>query len=236
MLPANRRVRPSLAASLAAQRQAARRRAPLLRVRAQGPDTGECASLASVVAGLKWWHAHRIVHCLHQVSPRTAPALLSGKRQSSIPASHAPPESKPSPPPAAPPAPGSGQGAPAAAEEDDGYFRFLGLTLSKEDLWTITIALAVSYAIRGCAGGAPLDPRLCRGRGRGLRMAAAAAPHRLQQWGGQLRLGPRGANAAAGVGESGVAGFPQAAPSPKLRAHLRARRCPAPRAAGPFPH
>lgn len=31
---------------------------------------------------------------------------------------------------------------------DDGYFRFLGLKVSKDDLLTITLALAISYGIR----------------------------------------------------------------------------------------
>mgnify|MGYP001810733880 FL=1 len=31
---------------------------------------------------------------------------------------------------------------------DDGYFRFLGLKISKDDLLTITLALAISYGIR----------------------------------------------------------------------------------------
>ncbi|KAI8463543.1 MAG: peptidase S24/S26A/S26B/S26C [Monoraphidium minutum] len=51
-------------------------------------------------------------------------------------------ESKPAPPVQQDPEGGGGGGG-------DGYVRFLGLTLSKEDLWTIAIALAVSYAIRG---------------------------------------------------------------------------------------
>jgi hypothetical protein len=31
---------------------------------------------------------------------------------------------------------------------DDGYIRFLGLRISKDDLLTITLALAISYGIR----------------------------------------------------------------------------------------
>lgn len=31
---------------------------------------------------------------------------------------------------------------------DDGYIRFLGLKISKDDLLTITLALAISYGIR----------------------------------------------------------------------------------------
>lgn len=31
---------------------------------------------------------------------------------------------------------------------DDGYIRFLGLKVSKDDLLTITLALAISYGIR----------------------------------------------------------------------------------------
>ena len=40
------------------------------------------------------------------------------------------------------------QGQQQADGGDDGYFRFLGLKISKDDLLTITLALAISYGIR----------------------------------------------------------------------------------------
>lgn len=33
-------------------------------------------------------------------------------------------------------------------QDSDGYFKFLGLRISKDDLLTITLALAISYGIR----------------------------------------------------------------------------------------
>ncbi len=44
--------------------------------------------------------------------------------------------------------PGGGGGRQPEEEEDDGNFRFLGLTVSKDDVATITIALVISYGIR----------------------------------------------------------------------------------------
>eukprot|EP00955_Chlamydomonas_euryale_P048120 353876-Chlamydomonas_euryale.AAC.8 len=38
-------------------------------------------------------------------------------------------------------------------QQQQEYYRFLGLKISKDDLVTITLALAISYGIRWCAAG-----------------------------------------------------------------------------------
>jgi len=43
---------------------------------------------------------------------------------------------------------GGGNGGGSGASSEEGYWKFLGLKISKDDVFTITAALAISYGIR----------------------------------------------------------------------------------------